>query len=213
MILKVLYINNIKIEINILLYKEDPEAFKWALDKCFYLVPKKVFENSVNKIIIGFSTKLKEANKTATYENGTIFISEDFLRYKSPKKKLLNELIHEMGHAFIESFQDELFADDSIYKDFTNLKKKVSGKIPEFEPFINQHNDRESVDDFIRNIYGEGEFYVKTAEFLSSPYTLLEIDEFIVYYFEEYYLRYKENVQKYNPIVFKILEEIEYAAS
>jgi len=208
MIIKVLYYENIKIEINILLYQQNPRIFTECLDKCFSLLPKKIYQDSVNKIIIGFSKKLKGTNKTATYQDGTIYITEAFLGYEKPEKKLLKELFHEMGHAFIYSFQDELFYDDKIYYDFYNLKNKVAQVIPDFQRFVKIHNDRQGVDNFIRNEYGEGEFHSKTIDFLPSPYTILEADEFIVYFFEEYYLRYKENVEKHNPVLYKILESL-----
>lgn len=206
MIIKVLYYENIKIEINIFLYNQNQSMYTEVLDRCFSILPKKVYSDSVNKIIIGFSKKLKGTNKTATFQQGTIYITEAFLNYEKPAKKLLKELMHEMGHAFLVSFQDELFYDDRIYYDFYALKQKVAQVIPEFEAFVKDHDNRVTVDEFIRHEFGEGEFNLKTIQFLPSPYAVLDTEEFISYYFEEYYLRYKENVEKYSPVLYNILE-------
>jgi hypothetical protein len=211
MIYKILYYGDVKIKIDMRIYMKFGDGITKVLEKAFELIPQKAYSDGLIAIIMGFSKKLVTVGKTSCYDKSSIYISGDFLKYEKFHGVLLRELVHELGHAFIESWKDNLFSDKNLYSDFALLKKKIKEKVPEFpENFIKDHStqNRTKVEDFIRNYYGESEFKLKTSSMLPSPYCLLSIDEFVAYFFEEYYLRDRELVKKYCFTLWKVLENV-----
>lgn len=186
-----------------------------VLERFFALVPKKVYDGFLTKMLIGHFPELARNKRTAGYKNGTIFVSS-FLEegnhdkkygQQNPNAELLKNLVHEAGHVFEENFYDLLFLDSNLMQEFKATRKRVAEAFGRAtEPWVIDPENRVDVISFLSDV-GFNTVRAKTIGFLPNPNCIMSLSEFIAYNFEEYMLRDKPMVEKLSPTIFSILQE------
>ncbi|MEM4271272.1 MAG: hypothetical protein QXO70_04230 [Candidatus Pacearchaeota archaeon] len=180
------------------------------MEKVFSSVPKKFYNESLRYIIIGDSNVIPPQDSSVFYRN-TIYISPYFIGTQHPIATLQKILVHEIGHAFVSGWKENLFYDNGIIEDFVKFKETIKKVIPEFPQSIIyakkfDENYRKKVEKFISS-YGEGEIMSRLFPIMRSPYMLLSPNEFVAYNFEEFFLGEEEKVKKCSSKLYDLIKK------
>ena len=76
-------------------------------------VPKRLLD-SVDVIYVGDFPEFEERDINAFYDNGAIFITND----QEDDQDMIDDIIHEIAHAVEERFNDFIYSDSSIEREF-----------------------------------------------------------------------------------------------
>ncbi|MCX8008654.1 MAG: hypothetical protein N3A54_03030 [Patescibacteria group bacterium] len=179
------------------------------IQKVLRTLPYTIYSEALSTIFIG-PNKFVPATDASIFYKNTIFISQHFLTTDSPLATLQKILVHEIGHAFILGWKENLFLKTSIKQEYMQFLEKVIDKVPEAKKvLVNPASEKQQqkIEKFI-NDFGAGELKVKLFPLIRSPYAIVSIEEFIAYNFEEFFLGEPNRVRNACPSLFSMLTNI-----
>ena len=176
------------------------------------LIPKK-FLDYIDTIVLGDFSFLKEKNLDALYLDSSIYLSNE---PREDLADLVDDIIHETGHAVAENNEMVIYGDGRLEKEFLAkrerlyflLKENGFREEVEFHDFGNPEFD-EQFDIFL---YQEVTYPLLTAltpGLFCSPYGTTSLKEYFANGFEHYfYVSDPHYVNDISPVISSKIEEV-----
>ena len=179
------------------------------LRKIEKLIPEHFLYN-VDGLYIGFYQEFEDRDVNALYKDGIIYVSNE----QDDNDDMVDDIVHEISHAFEETYPVEIYGDGSIENEF--LKKRVhfsfladyEGYKIEKSKISNLDYDRE-FDEILYQDIGYDKILPLTHNLFINPYALTSIREYFATGFEEHYLGEKDFLKKISPSIYKKIYELE----
>lgn len=172
----------------------DNTSISLAIDLMFKKIPSILLQN-VRKIYVGQYEELKNRSIQAMYKNACIFVTNE----QNNTEDLLDDLIHEVAHSVEEIYNNFIYEDQQIEKEFLNkrknlwLKLKNMGFTCDLNLFLNTKYTRK-FDMFLYKKVGYDVMRTTTAGLFHSPYAATSLREYFADGFEAFFL--KENLDR-----------------
>ena len=169
--------------------------------------------NLVDIYYIGNFDVFKKRNTNAAYMDGAIYLSSD----QETEKDLLDDIIHELGHALIEKENINIFGDGLIKREFTAkktaLKRILRSKGYDIPKFFNSTSFSPEMDDFLYKGIGYETLRPMINGLFMNPYAVTSLEEYFTSGMEDYFLGKSLLLKSISPALFNKLEsynELEY---
>ena len=167
----------------------------------------------VDVYYIGNFDVFKKKNTNAAYMDGAIYISND----QDTEKDLVDDIIHELGHALIERDKINIFSDNIVKNEFIvkkqTLKNILKSKGYHIPRMFNSVEFSEEVDNFLFKEVGYDIIGSITNGLFTNPYAITSLEEYYSSGFEDYFLGKSSLLKKISPELYKkveIYDELEY---
>ena len=169
--------------------------------------------NLVDVYYIGNFDVFKKKNTNAAYMDGAIYLSSN----QDTEKDLLDDIIHELGHALIERDNINIFGDGLIKREFmakkTALKRILRSKGYDIPKLFNATSFSPEMDDFLYKEVGYETLKPLISGLFMNPYAVTSLEEYFTSGFEDYFLGKSSMLKTLSPELFNKLElydEMEY---
>ena len=169
--------------------------------------------NLVDVYYIGNFDVFKKRNTNAAYMDGAIYLSSD----QDTEKGLLDDIIHDLGHALIEKDNINIFGDGLIKREFmakkTALKRILRSKGYDIPKFFNTTSFSPEMDDFLYKEIGYETLKPMINGLFMNPYAITSLEEYFTSGMEDYFLGKVSLLKSISPALFTKLEsydELEY---
>ena len=200
-------------------FVKDPLPENVDINKVFKdttLVLPSHFISLVDAVYIGNFDFFKEREINSLYMDGAIYVSN----IQDDDDDMIDDIIHEFGHAVEDNYKDFLYDDEEIQKEYF-------GKLKRLKSYLQHEGYDTSSQDFY-NLEYNSEFdnflfkevgYEKIQNFSNglflSPYSATSIREYWSTGFEEYFLGDRSYLMRICPYINKKLlllepEEVHY---
>tara|TARA_R110002020_G_scaffold470047_1_gene695543 strand:- start:639 stop:1322 length:684 start_codon:yes stop_codon:yes gene_type:complete len=169
--------------------------------------------NLVDVYYIGNFDVFKKKNTNAAYMDGAIYISS----HQDGEKDLVDDIIHELGHALIEKENINIFGDGLIKREFitkkNTLKRILKAKGYTVPKLFNTTDFSPEVDDFLYKKVGYKALNNLVNGLFLGPYAATSLEEYFTTGLENYFLGKSALLKRISPALFNKLEiydEMEY---
>ena len=171
---------------------------------------KKKIPNEILDLIdvyyIGNFDFLNQRETNAAYMDSAIYLSND----QDNEEDLLDDIIHELGHALIEKEKINIFGDGLIKQEFlakrNTLKRILRTKGYDIPKSFNKTSFSQDVDDFLYKEVGYETLWKIINGLFISPYSATSLEEYFCKGMEEYFLGKPSLLKSISPQLFKKLE-------
>lgn len=185
--------------------------FQKVLDKINFLIPDHLLEDFEIIYVLDID-EFKTSNFNALWDDGAIYISPD----QDNEEDLIDDIIHEIAHSFEERYEDLIFGDGSLEREFLAKRRHLKYLIdkptasmlvysnPDYQPEFDNHLYNDLGYDYLRNI---------SSELFYSPYAITSLREYWANGFENYLLGNPSVLEATSPVLYRkvvqVLEEKE----
>lgn len=146
----------------------------------------------------------------AMYKDGAIYISPE----QDNEQDLLDDIIHEIAHSLENEYQDYIYGDDSLEREFLSKRSMLYHMVdtPTFPKAVWYDPQYSAIfDDHIFNDIGYDKLRIISAELFYSPYAITSLREYWANGFESYLLGDKQRLKDISPALYnKIVELFEH---
>lgn len=167
------------------------------------LIPKEMLRN-LDSIYVGDFEFLKSRDIQASYENSSIFITNE----QDSIEDMSDDLVHEIAHSVEEIKADLLYSDGALEQEFISKRKRLfsilenEGYSVDLLTFLDPDFSFE-FDNFLHQEVGYTALSILTANLFYSPYAATSLQEYYANGFEAYYYyRDTGHLQRISPILF-----------
>ena len=182
--------------------------FNLVLQQIEKLIPRRLLRN----VEIIYVANIKDFNKdngafNALYKDGAIYISPE----QDNEKDLLDDIIHEIAHSFEKDYQEFIFEDGSLEREFLGKRRKLYYLIDKPTVNVLVYNNPEYDARFDHHLYNELDYdYLRTvsSQLFYSPYAITSLREYWANGFENYLLGDKQMLRDLSPILYNKIETI-----
>lgn len=179
------------------------------LEKVIYFLKKKI-PNQILDLIdvyyIGNFDFLNQRETNASYMDGAIYLSND----QDNEKDLLDDIIHELGHALIEKDKMNIFGDGLIKQEFlakrNTLKRILKSKGYDIPKSFNKTAFSQEMDDFLYKEVGYKTLWQLINGLFTSPYAITSLEEYFSKGMEEYFLGKSSLLKNISPQLYNKME-------
>tara|TARA_R100001082_G_scaffold110950_1_gene92564 strand:+ start:730 stop:1422 length:693 start_codon:yes stop_codon:yes gene_type:complete len=164
------------------------------------------FLNLIDVVYVGDFSFFKERKINAMYADGAMYISN----VQDDNRDLKDDIIHEVSHAVDEKFNDVIYYDNKIKKEYFQKLKKLKNYLI-FEKYdlrgINFFNEEynKGFDDFLYKEVGYERLRGLIKDLFLSPYSVTSLREYFAVAFEEYFIGNRIYVKQVSPYVYEKL--------
>tara|TARA_Y100000310_G_C20542270_1_gene743877 strand:+ start:137 stop:829 length:693 start_codon:yes stop_codon:yes gene_type:complete len=175
-------------------------------------IPKKFLEY-IDTIVLGEFDFLNKRDLDALYLDGSIYLSNE---PRDDLSDLIDDIIHETGHAVEKNNEALIYADGKIEKEFLTKRERLYMTLKEngfseeadFYDFNNPEYD-EQFDNFLYQEVGYPLLATLTFNDFCSPYGATSLREYFANCFEHYfYIHDPEYVKHITPAAASKIEEL-----
>mgnify|MGYP001274903947 CR=1 FL=1 len=166
----------------------------------------------VDYIMIGQFDFLEKKEFDAAYDNGTIYLRNDHEK----ELNMADDIIHEVAHAVEEKYQELIYSDNLIQKEFSAKRQRLYSMLEEEIPEnldIQSYLETDyssNFDNFLYYDVGYPLLRVLTSELFFSPYGITSLSEYFANGFEGYhYDKSYKRIRDISPELFKKIELID----
>tara|TARA_R110000787_G_scaffold284437_2_gene398139 strand:+ start:193 stop:858 length:666 start_codon:yes stop_codon:yes gene_type:complete len=151
-------------------------------------IPKHLLRN-VESIYVGQFKFLKDRDMQASYENSSIFVTNE----QENETDMVDDMIHEVAHSVEELYADYLYSDNKLENEFLAKRKnmwyilKSKGHDLGLENFLEVEYNQE-FDEFLYDTVGYPVLSMLTANIFHSPYAGTSLSEYFADGFEAFYM-------------------------
>lgn len=198
---------------NIQVIEQDPLPENIDLQNVLSFIEKRIpqhFLDALESVYIGDFGFVAEKGFNALYEDGTIYI----LDVQDNEEDLLDDFIHEIGHAFENLYALDLYGDGVIESEFLGKRRKLLdilsslGYNVDSKQFMNCEYD-EDFDAFLYQEVGYPKLQTLTNGLFVSPYGATSLREYFANGFEEIFARNGFSlVSNVSPVVASKIERL-----
>lgn len=180
-----------------------------SLEKIVHFLEKKI-PNQILSLIdvyyIGDFDVFKKRNTNAAYMDGAIYLSNK----QDGNKDLLDDIIHELGHALIEKDHINIFGDGLVKQEFLSkrqtLKRILKSKGYNIPKSFNTVDYSQDVDDFLYKEVGYKTLTNLINGLFISPYATTSLEEYFSTGLEDYYLGKSLLLKSISPQLYNKME-------
>ena len=180
-----------------------------VVKKLALMVPKKLLLN-IDKIYVGQFEELKDRNLQALYRDSKIFVTNE----QESEADLLDDLVHEVAHSVEEVYQDQIYGDGSLEREFLIKREKLwtllsnKGFKLDLKKYLNPKYTRE-FDLYLYRDVGYPLLSSMAVNVFYSPYAATSLREYFATGFEAFFLREEiPRLKTISPILYNILSEL-----
>ncbi|MCK9596142.1 hypothetical protein M0R19_03090 [Candidatus Pacearchaeota archaeon] len=169
-------------------------------------IPEKLIKN-ISTIKIGDFAELKKREIDSLYDNGVIYITNRQVNVND----VIEDVIHEIGHAIEEQYTNFLYKDDKIKEEYEMKFNKLSSILDEHGFSVDSYkkSKRYTVDDLFYKVIGYEKLSSFTQGLFISPYSATTLREYFATGFETYVLEEDNSyLEKISPNLYQKLVEI-----
>ena len=166
----------------------------------------------VDYIMIGQFDFLEKKEFDAAYDNGTIYLKNDHEK----ELNMADDIVHEVAHAVEEKYQELIYSDNLIQREFSAKRQRLYSMLEEEIPEnldIQSYLETEyssNFDNFLYYDVGYPLLRVLTSELFFSPYGITSLSEYFANGFEGYhYDKSFKRLRDVSPELFKKIELID----
>ena len=168
-------------------------------------LPDHVLSN-IDIIYIGHFQDLVDRDVNALWQNGAIYITND----QDSEMDMIDDLIHEIAHSNEKQFEQIIYEDRKLEKEFLYRRKKLAeilidkkyGVPPGF--IYNVEYDK-VIDDFLYEKVTYEVLWQMVPGIFPSPYAATSLREYWAKGFEQFYMGKRESLRTTTPVLFSKL--------
>lgn len=165
----------------------------------------------IDGIYVGEFKELKERNIQALFKDGAIYVSS-FSDSSSVTEKIISrDIVHELAHALEDQFNDEIYSDNKIEKEYNGKKKKLlyllrahGYSLPEELFFSDDLVDE--LDTVLYKKIGYDKLSLIIPGLFLSPYSITSIREYFANGIEEYLLGEPQTLKNISPVLYQKID-------
>ena len=183
--------------------------FRYAIVNSFKMVPKHFLTN-IKKINIGLTKEMKERDIEGYYKDGVIYVTHQV----DNEEDFMDNLIHEIAHAVEENYDNKIYLDGTVEKEFIQKRKKLFEKLkqqnysPDYSKFINPKYEQ-SFDLYLYKEVGYKKLWSIIGNIFYSPYAATSLREYFANAFEAIFYKNKvSEIKSLCPVLYAKIEEI-----
>lgn len=171
-------------------------------------VPKRLLD-SVDVIYVGNFPEFEERDINAFYDNGAIFITND----QEDDQDMIDDIIHEIAHAVEERYNDFIYSDSSIEREFMAKRETLFNLCQSYDlhppksMLVNSDFDQ-VIDDYLYLEVGYDVINDLVNGLFISAYAATSLSEYYARSFEEWVFGHREQVKKLSPALYNIFEDL-----
>ncbi len=171
------------------------------------LVPEYFFDN-VDAFFVGYVKEFFEDNReyNAMYKDGAIYLSPD----QDSERDLLDDIVHELAHAVEKAYENKIYGDGRLEREFVAKRKYLYYLIGDKEYDLEAYANPEYNNDFDQHLYkniGYDKLRAVSSELFYSPYAATALREYWANGFENYLLRSAGKLKEISPVLFQKIEQ------
>ena len=198
---------------NIDVYIKDPISTEIDIENILKFVEQRIpdkFLYYIDSIIIGQFDELDDREVNAMYKDGTIYLTNE----QDDEKDIVDDIIHEIGHAVIKQFGSELFLDSKLENEFLGKRRRlqalltahgISTETGEFENL--EYSKR--FDYFLYKEVGYDMISNIAPTLFVSSYGATSLDEYFAEGFETYYFGERHELKQISYELYKKILALE----
>lgn len=185
---------------------------QFVLDEIKESVPHS-FLTMIESIYIGNFPELENREIQAMLKDGAIYLSSFKGEDDIQESVIVDDIIHEIGHALEAEKAHLVYGDNSIEKEYIGKKKRLmdllfaEGEVFDKSIFFSEH-EVSDFDDFLYNTIGYDRLSLIINGLFISPYSITTIREYFSNGFEEYIRGDRKHLKETSPYLFYKIEEI-----
>ena len=187
----------------------DPLSKFIDIEKIISFLEKRIPDQILNLIdvyYIGDFDVFKKRNTNAAYMDGAIYLSNN----QDGERDLLDDIVHELGHALIEKDHANIFGDGLIRQEFLSkkqtLKRILRSKGYDIPKSFNTTGFSQDVDDFLYKEVGYEALWKIINGLFTSPYAATSLEEYFSTGLEDYYLGKSLLLKSISPQLYNKME-------
>ena len=180
-----------------------------VIDKLESILSRKYFYG-VDVIYIARIPEFKKREINALYKDGAIYISPN----QDSEEDMMDDFIHEVSHSVETYYQDFIYSDGEIKKEFLGKRKRLYHLMSQdninvdMSDFLNVHYSKE-FDFFLYKDVGYNRIDGHVSGLFLSPYSVTSMREYFATGFEEYFLGDRIYLKKISPQVYRKIKNME----
>jgi len=173
-------------------------------------LPSHVLSN-IDIIYIGRFQDLIDRDINALWQNGAIYITND----QDSEMDMVDDLIHEIAHSNEKQFEQIIYEDGKLEKEFLYRRKKLAFILKDQgfgipTGFIYNIDYDKNIDDFLYEKVTYDVLWQLIPGLFPSPYAVTSLREYWAKGFEEIFIGDKALIRKQCPILYnKLINVIE----
>ena len=187
----------------------DPIKTSIDFEKVIYFLKKKI-PNQILDLIdvyyIGDFDFLNVRGINAAYMDGAIYLSNQ----QDDEEDLLDDIVHELGHALIEKDKINIFSDGLVKQEFLTkrdtLKRILRTKGYDIPKSLDKTGFSQDVDDFLYKEVGYETLWKIINGLFISPYAATSLEEYFCRGMEEYFLGKPSLLKSISPQLYNKME-------
>ena len=203
----ILKIGNIKVFVKD--YPPDNVSIETVIKTVQSRIPKKLLLN-VRMVCIGKFEELERRKIQGLYKNNIIYITNE----QDSNLDMLDDVIHEVAHSVEEIYNNQIYSDNLIEKEFLKKRKKLWSILKEkgiegdLSSFLNPKFTHE-FDNFLYSKLGYDMMYIYTSDLFYSPYGATSLREYFANGFEAFFMKQEiSRLKKISPVLYNRLEQL-----
>jgi len=173
------------------------------------LLPKPP-KDLIKSIQIGNYSEFDQKKINAMYHDGILYLSNQ----QDDINDIMDDIVHEYSHALEEYYNDEIYGDTSIEKEFLSKREQLA-RIIKSQGFditnydFNNASYNKKLDIYLLDVIGYERLNKLTNYGLFiNPYAATSLREYFATGFEEYILGDHTELQKISPILYNKIREL-----
>tara|TARA_B100000287_G_scaffold412316_1_gene442641 strand:+ start:546 stop:1202 length:657 start_codon:yes stop_codon:yes gene_type:complete len=179
------------------------------LGKILDSFPKQYLYN-IDYVIFGNFDFMRKKQFNASYHEGAIYV----LNTQEDNESVLDDIVHEVGHAVEEQHGSFLYSDGRIEKEFLQKRKLLKIELEKHgykwtPEAIFKSQYEEALDMFFYDTVGYPIMTVLVQGIYYSPYAATSIHEYFANGFEAFYYHKDPYLKRVSPVLYEKLQTLE----
>ena len=180
--------------------------FRYIVSKAASLIPSHLMYD-VDKIVFGPNDIFKKRDLQGLYRKGVVYLSGN----QDTEGEVLDDLIHEISHSIEDRYNDIIYSDGLLEREFLTKRRQLKTKLSKFKIDKRMFDNPEYDIKFDKVLYKQVGYDFLTAvssNIFFSPYAATSLREYFANGFEAFYMREEvEKLKKVSPVLYtKIVE-------
>ena len=171
-------------------------------------LPDHVLGN-IDLIYIGQFQDLIDRDVNALWQNGAIYITNQ----QDSEMDMIDDLIHEIAHSNEKQFEQIIYEDGKLEKEFLFRRSKLAQILVDKEynvppGFIYSADYDKVIDDYLYKEITYNVLWQLIPGIFPSPYAVTSLREYFAKGFEEFYMGRRQELKDISPVLFSKLMQL-----
>ena len=180
----------------------------YVKNKIESLTPDYFFDN-IDGFFVGYVDEFFKDGReyNAMYKDGAIYLSPD----QDNERDLLDDILHEVAHAVEKKYEDQIYGDGRLEREFIAKRKYLYYFLGDKEYGMAAYENPEYDYEFDQHLYKNiGYDYLRgaSAELFYSPYAITALREYWANGFENYLLGIRGKLKEISPVLYDKVDSL-----